>query len=190
MAVQDKKVSDLVPLVNVSSDDLLLVVDDPNGNPTSRKISFGNLLSNLSIDTTFTSNVNVNGTDVFQGINDKLQVANATLLINNRMQVSNTLTLLDQNRTQILADFADSLETEPQQVFEVSVKLGLVANTLFANSTVSASNTLILRQKSEDPATSNASVEGISAGSIFYSNTYLYIATDENTIKRITLEDF
>lgn len=44
--------------------------------------------------------------------------------------------------------------------------------------------------KSTDPATSNAANEGISAGAIFYSNTHLYVATDSNTIKRVTLSTF
>lgn len=44
--------------------------------------------------------------------------------------------------------------------------------------------------KSSDPATSNAANEEITAGSVFYSNTHLYIATDENTIKRVALSTF
>lgn len=56
--------------------------------------------------------------------------------------------------------------------------------------TVTANVNLILPNPTEDPATSNATTESISAGTIFYSNTHLYIATDENTIKRIALSDF
>ena len=50
--------------------------------------------------------------------------------------------------------------------------------------------TLRILDKSTDPSSSNAASEGISAGSIFYSNTHLYVATDSNTIKRVALSTF
>ena len=49
---------------------------------------------------------------------------------------------------------------------------------------------LRLPTKSANPASSNAAGQSISAGTIFYSNTYLYIATDSNTIKRVALNAF
>jgi hypothetical protein len=39
-------------------------------------------------------------------------------------------------------------------------------------------------------ATSNAANEGVDAGTIWYSDTHLYIATDTNTIKRVNLSTF
>jgi len=39
----DKKVSALSAITNLSQDDLLLVVDDPAGTPTSKKVTVGNL---------------------------------------------------------------------------------------------------------------------------------------------------
>jgi len=44
--------------------------------------------------------------------------------------------------------------------------------------------------QSNTPATSNAVTEGLSVGTIFYSNTHLYIVTDSNTIKRVNLSTF
>jgi len=41
--------------------------------------------------------------------------------------------------------------------------------------------------KVSDFATSNAQTESVTAGSIYYSNTYLYVVTDSNTIKRVLL---
>jgi len=55
---------------------------------------------------------------------------------------------------------------------------------------IATTPTLIVSTKSSDPATSNATTETVTAGTIFYSNTYLYIATDSNTIKRVALSTF
>ena len=194
MAVQDKKVSDLTPLVNVSSDDLLMVVNDPNGSPTSRKIAVGNFLGNVNIDTVFTAgltanSLTLNGVNVGTGINDRLQVANATLQFNNKIDVSNTLVLLNTYQAQTLQKTSDNIRVNNQNILSANIIQSAIANTFFANTSVSA-NTFILRGKATDPASSNALNEGISAGSIFYSNTHLYVATDENTIKRVTLSDF
>ena len=36
----------------------------------------------------------------------------------------------------------------------------------------------------------NAVAQGLTAGTIFYSNTHLYIVTDSNTIRRVALSTF
>ena len=190
MAVQDKKVTDLTPLVNVTSDDLLLVVNDPNGSPTSRRVSFGNVFGNVNIDTTFTAGLSVQGTDVLTGINDKLQVANATLLFNSKMSVSNTLNLVDNSVNTITESILSRVLNEGVTTLTTRTIEGAIANTLFANNTVSVKDTLVIREQTTDPATSNAEIEGIVAGSMFYSNTHLYIATSNTTIKRVPLQDF
>jgi len=188
MAVQDKKVTDLTPLVNVTSDDLLLVVNDPNGSPTSRRVSFGNVFGNVNIDTTFTAGLSVQGTDVLTGINDKLQVANATALFNSKMSVSNTLSLVDNSVNTITESILSRVLNEGVTSLTVRTIEGAIANTVFANNTVSVKDTLIIRNQKSDPATSNAQFEGIVSGSIFYSNSHIYVATDNNTIKSVTLD--
>ena len=50
------KVSELTSLTNASSDDLLLIVDDPSGSPQSKKITVGNLF-NVSSNAAFSANV-------------------------------------------------------------------------------------------------------------------------------------
>jgi len=190
MAVQDKKVTDLTPLENVTSDDLLLVVNDPNGNPTSRRVSFGGVFGNVNFNTAFTANVSVNGTDVFQGISDRLQVANATVLLNNKISVSNTITLIAESANTILENFAEVILNDGVVIQSANIFLNATANTFFANNTVSVKDAVIIREKTTDPATSNAEIEGVTAGSMFYSNTHLYIATSNTTIKRISLDSF
>ena len=188
MAVQDKKVTDLTPLVNVTSDDLLLVVNDPNGSPTSRRVSFGNVFGNVNIDTTFTAGLSVQGTDVLTGINDKLQVANATALFNSKLSVANALILSAQTTQNSLEAFSELSKTTDQLILSANVLQGVIANTFFANNTVSVKDTLIIRNQKSDPFSSNAQSEGIESGSIFYSNSHIYVATDNNTIKSVTLD--
>jgi hypothetical protein len=58
----DKKVSELSAITNLSGDDLLLVVNDPSGTPTSNKVTVSNLFANVVPDIvhkgTFTSRAN------------------------------------------------------------------------------------------------------------------------------------
>jgi len=43
----DKKVTELSAITNLSGDDLLLVVNDPSGTPTSNKVTVTNLFANV-----------------------------------------------------------------------------------------------------------------------------------------------
>jgi hypothetical protein len=172
----DKKVSALVAINTLSADDLLMVVNDPAGTPESKKVTVGNLFGNVAVSTTFladttfsgntatfSANVVITGTGgVNADINDRMQVANTTLLINDRVQVANNNTALALKST-----IADPTFT------------GLVTIP-----------NLIVSNQIPDPATSNAVTEGATVGTIAYSNTYLYVTTDSNTIKRVALSTF
>lgn len=63
----DKKVSELTAITNLSGDDLLLVVNDPNGTPDSRKVTVGNLFANVVPETTHKSRVNFKANTVHSG---------------------------------------------------------------------------------------------------------------------------
>lgn len=79
-------------------------------------------------------------------------------------------------------------------VVTLPVKSGNVATTnseVFTGFT-SAENLTVnslfrITNKVADFSTSNAVTESVTAGSIYYSNTYLYVVTDSNTIKRVQL---
>jgi len=190
----DQKVSALSAITNLSTDDLLLVVNDPAGAPTSNKVTVGNLFGNVAVATThkalttftantiytgttatFSANVVVGGLNIKSGVEDRMQVANvtSTYTTNNAFQsyVANTNVRLANNETQLAAG-------------------ALVLTTGILNTPRANTQSLIVSTKSADPATSNAATETVTAGSIFYSNTYLYIATDANTIKRVALTTF
>jgi hypothetical protein len=63
----DKKVSELTSLANVSGDDLLLVVNDPNGTPDSRKVTVGDFFANVVPETTHKSRVNFKANTIYTG---------------------------------------------------------------------------------------------------------------------------
>jgi hypothetical protein len=134
----DKKVSALSALTSITSDDLFMVVNDPEGTPASYKVSvkhlFASVPANTAIKGLFTT------------------VAN-TIIAGNQANVS--------------------------------------ANATFSSKmTISGDKKFILSTKSATPASGNAVTSNVTAGTIFYSNTHLYIATDSNTIKRVALSTF
>jgi len=65
----DKKISELTAITNLSSDDLLLIVNDPAGTPASRKITVGNVFGNVVSETTHKANVINSGTTVTNNAN-------------------------------------------------------------------------------------------------------------------------
>lgn len=69
----DKKVSELTALTNVSGDDLLLVVNDPAGTPTSRKITVTNLFANVTPSVLFKDTLTARGNVLVSG--DRMTVS-------------------------------------------------------------------------------------------------------------------
>lgn len=103
-----KKISELTALSAVSGDDLLVIVDDPSGTASTRKVTVANFLGNSS------------------------------------------------------------------------------ANVTVANTSVFSANSLVIRRE-HTPA--NSAID-VTKGSIFWDSSYLYIAIDTNTLKRVSLESF
>lgn len=294
----DKKVSALTAITDMSSDDLMLVVNDPSGTPASRKITHANFFANVHTVSDFTSNVTisstkltlsanttlsgklVNGSGTVIGKNGKIHANNAisnntitqAMLSGAATGVSNSFltstyttnadfqtninainsqiiaraNLLIQNaqvfQANVIVDSANSsvsttgvhISNGAIQMFSATgapsyldlycevnnahrVRLqapahafytGNIVTTLPTKSgnvattnsetftgTTSAENLTVndvfrITTKSSDFSTSNAATESVTAGSIYYSNTYLYVVTDSNTIKRIALSTF
>jgi len=67
MADRAKKISELTVITAATGDDLLIVVDDPSGNATTKSITVSNMLSNsanvkaMSIKTTTIATSNTTG---------------------------------------------------------------------------------------------------------------------------------
>lgn len=62
--------------------------------------------------------------------------------------------------------------------------LSVSANTTFINDSIR------ITTKKTAPSTNNATTESLSVGTIFFTNTHLYIVTDSTTIKRVALSVF
>jgi len=146
----DKKVSALSAVTSITSDDLFLVVNDPQGTPASNKVSvkhlFASVPANTAIKGLFTT-------------------------------VANTIIAGAQANVSANATFSGIVS--------------LTSNTNITGTTrVVGDKKLIIATKSATPASGNAVTSNVTAGTIFYSNTHLYIATDSNTIKRVALSTF
>jgi hypothetical protein len=124
----DKKVTQLTALTTPTAPDLLLIVDDPNGTPVSKKISLKSLFGAVTSNTVFSANVTVSG-----------------------------------NRVQLASN--------------VNITKTLTANTV----KITFGST---------PGSNNATSVGMAVGEMRFTNTFLYIAVNATTIKRITLSTF
>lgn len=60
----DKKVSQLTALTSTAAPDLLLIVDDPNGTPLSKKVTIKTFFGAVPANTVFTANVTTRGNKV------------------------------------------------------------------------------------------------------------------------------
>jgi len=124
----DKKVSQLTSATTAAAPDLLMIVTDPNGTPTSKKITVKNLFGSVSANTIFSANVTVRG-----------------------------------NRAQFASN--------------VNITKTLTANTV----KITYGST---------PASNNATTVGMAVGELRFTNTYVYIAVNATTIKRVALSTF
>jgi hypothetical protein len=124
----DKKVTQLTALTTPTAPDLLLIVDDPNGTPVSKKITLKSFFGAVTSNTVFSANVTVSG-----------------------------------NRVQLASN--------------VNITKTLTANTV----KITLGST---------PASNNATTVGMSVGELRFTNTYLYIAVNATTIKRVALNTF
>ena len=211
----DKKVSELTAITNLTTDDLIMVVNDPAGTASSRKVTVGNLFGNVAVitkhtsNTTFTANTTFNGTTMTVSANLVLGGSNVTDSINDRMQVANVETYLANTNLGIRdrLQVANATSTFATKAYAssnnyVNDKLELFTSLTQSNNIIAniSANTPIIRvtnakglrvtTQSSTPATSNAVTEGLTAGTIFFSNTHLYVVTDSNTIKRVNLSTF
>jgi len=124
----DKKVSQLPSATTAASPDLLLIVTDANGTPTSKQITVKKLFSAVPSNTVFSGS-----------------------------------TLTVRARTTTTAN--------------VNVTKTLTANIV--NITLGGT-----------PSSNNATTVGMAVGEMRFTNTYIYIAVNATTIKRVALNTF
>jgi hypothetical protein len=110
----DKKVSELSSITTLSGDDLLLVVNDPSGTPSSRKVTISDTFGNIQVPTVSWQKLTVNANTAFRGtvmtvssnviVSSSLSVNNFNVearfdgvdtSLDDKMQVANTINLVD-----------------------------------------------------------------------------------------------
>jgi len=89
----DKKVSQLTSLGTTASEDLLLVIDDPNGVPTSKNITVKNFFGAVPSNTVFNSRVTVKGNATITCSNTVI-TSNVNITSNGLLKVNNFITTL------------------------------------------------------------------------------------------------
>lgn len=192
----DKKVSDLTALTQADGEDLLLIVSDPVGAPASRKISVSDFYGNVSVVTTHTANVAFEDHVTFSNAptftNDTLFVSvSANAIVSNNLIVNGNLTSNGNMtvKTVSIDSVTISGNTSVSGNTTFTANLNSTGTTTITDLTI-VNNAFVVRNKYGNPTSANAANEGITAGSIFFSDDYLYIAIDENTLKRVQLDSF
>ena len=97
----DKKISELTAHTSAASEDLLVVIDDPNGTPASKKITVKNLFGAVPANTvlnrtTVNANTTLNGTTttVTANLNSTgVTTLNQLVVANNQIQISTRATV-------------------------------------------------------------------------------------------------
>jgi hypothetical protein len=176
----DKKVTQLTALTAPANTDLLLIIDDPAGSPVSKKITVEDLFgktSGLSVTT-----VNITST------------GDTTLAANN-FTIDSTTNITLTRGTVINEDGADSdtrIESDNQaNMFFVDAsadKIGVMTNA--PTEALDINSDAIRIRTAQTPANSDNSILGWGVGTISWDSSYLYVAVDASTIKRVALSTF
>ena len=88
----DKKVSQLTSLTSPASEDILLVIDNPAGTPTSKQITVKNLLGSAPSNTSITGTLTVSANTTLNGSNTVIssnKIGKVTFLDSNIESIDN-----------------------------------------------------------------------------------------------------
>jgi len=176
----DKKVTQLTALTAPANTDLLLIIDDPAGSPISKKITVEDLFSKTS--TLSVSAINITST------------GDTTLAANN-FTIDSTTNITLTRGTVINEDGADSdtrIESDNQaNMFFVDASadaIGIMTNA--PTEALDINSDAIRVRTAQTPASSNNTAVGWGVGTITWDASYLYVAVDSSTIKRVALSTF
>ena len=176
----DKKVTQLTALTAPANTDLLLIIDDPAGSPISKKITVEDLFGKTS--TLSVSAINITST------------GDTTLAANN-FTIDSTTNITLTRGVVINEDGADSdtrIETDNQaNMFFVDASadaIGIMTNA--PTEALDINSDAIRVRTAQTPASSNNTAVGWGVGTIAWDASYLYVAVDASTIKRVALSTF
>jgi hypothetical protein len=176
----DKKVTQLTASTVATKDDLLLIIDDPLGSPVSKKITVDNFFG-------ATSALNVNAISIIASGTTSLGANNFTLTSNTQSILTKGVSI---NST--LADSDTKIASDNQaNMFYVDAsadKIGIMTDT--PTEALDINSDAIRIRTTQTPASSNNTAIGWGVGTISWDASYLYIAVDASTIKRVALSSF
>ncbi len=107
----DKKVTQLTALASPNDEDLLLLVDDPNGTPVSKKIDVKTFVGNIPSNTAISGSLTVSSNGTFSGSNTVFSsnvVVTGTLrpssfIVNaNKVTINTSISVGSNNATTVL----------------------------------------------------------------------------------------
>jgi|TARA_B100001094_G_scaffold14431_2_gene12513 hypothetical protein len=214
----DKKITELTAATNHATGDLLLVVKDAAGTPTSRSATFGSVFANVASPVTvtniatFRSNTSITSATATISANtsisgrltvhEKVQTdAGATIIGNNgKIHANNTITAGTINVAMLqetpLANTAGRALIDTKiATTAADAKFALLSNGTHTGTTqvdlISLQDSKGLKlTKAGTPTNSNPATDSIAVGTIFYDDNFLYIAINSTTLKRVALSTF
>jgi hypothetical protein len=176
----DKKVTQLTALTVATKDDLLLVIDDPLGSPISKKITVDNFFG-------ATSALNVNAISIIASGTTSLGANNFTLTSNTQSILTRGISI---NSTLVDSDTVIASDNQANMFYvDASAdKIGIMTNA--PTEALDINSDAIRIRTAQTPASSNNTAVGWGVGTIGWDTSYLYIAVDSSTIKRVALSTF
>ena len=176
----DKKVTQLTALTVPTKDDVLLIIDDPLGSPISKKITVDNFFG-------ATSPVSVNAISISASGTSTLSANTFTINSVNGLTVNTGITINEGG-----ADSDTRIESDNQaNMFFVDAsadKIGVMTNA--PTEALDINSDAIRIRTAQTPANSDNSILGWGVGTISWDSSYLYVAVDASTIKRVALSTF
>jgi hypothetical protein len=214
----DKKITELTAATNHATSDLLLVVKDAAGTPTSRSATFGSVFANVASPVTvtnlatFRSNTSITSATATISANtsisgrltvhEKIQTDGGATIIGNNGALHANNTITPGTITVPMLQETPLANTAGRALIDTKIsttvadgKFSLISNGTHTGTTqvdtISLQDSKGLRLvKSGTPTNNNPSTDSIAVGTIFFDDNFLYIAINSTTLKRVALSTF
>ena len=176
----DKKVTQLTASTVATKEDLLLIIDDPFGSPVSKKITVDNFFGATSALTVNAISITASGTT-------SLGANTFTLTSNNQLTFTKGVSINSSGADSDTVIASDN-QTNMFYVDASADKIGIMTNA--PTEALDINSDAIRIRTTQTPASSNNTAVGWGVGTISWDASYLYIAVDASTIKRVALSSF